>query len=256
MLQDADAVGEAAAASILEALSARAAGARFLLGCPGGRSPRTTYAALARRVQREGRDLSGLVIVMMDDYLRAGSNLPARVDPSEPHSCERFGRAEIVEPLNQGLPREHRVAGDALWLPDPADPWAYDHRIEEAGGIDLFLLASGASDGHIGFNPPHSPSDSRTRVVDISEQTRRDNLVTFPTFRGDLDRVPRQAVTVGLGTIRDLSRQVVMVAHGPDKRLAAERLSGADRLDPDWPATIVAECASPLVLLDRAAAAR
>ncbi|MCW2809435.1 MAG: hypothetical protein JWQ93_3390 [Marmoricola sp.] len=254
VLENADVVGEAAATMILEVLSEHARGTPFLLGCPGGRSPQTTYAALARQAVAGGVDLSDLVIVMMDDYLRAVAESPVREDPAEFHSCERFGRHEIVDRLNRDLAPEHRIADDALWLPDPADPAAYDDRIREAGGIAVFVLASGAGDGHIAFNPPHSARDSRTRIVDLAEQTRRDNLATFPTFEGDLDRVPTRGITVGLGTIRDLSRQVVMVVHGADKRLAAERLSRAGGLEPDWPATIVADCANAVLLLDRAAA--
>ena len=81
-------------------------------------------------------------------------------------------------------------------MPDPADPEEYDKRIADVGGIDLFLLASGTSDGHVAFNPAGTPVGTRTRVVGLTEQTRRDNLTTFPTF-GGLDEVPLYGVTVG-----------------------------------------------------------
>jgi glucosamine-6-phosphate deaminase len=124
-----------------------------------------------------------------------------------------------------------------------------------AGGVDLFVLATGATDGHIGFNPPGSPAHSRTRVVKLAEPTRRDNLHTFPTFGHRLDRVPKYGVTVGIGTIRDLSKRAVMVAHGAHKADAVERVAAADGYEPQWPATVLVECAQPGLFVDRVAAA-
>jgi glucosamine-6-phosphate deaminase len=61
-------------------------------------------------------------------------------------------------------------------------------------------------------------------------------------------------VTVGVGTIRDYSKQVVMVAHGAPKARAVRRVTEADSYRPDWPATILADCARPLLFVDEAAA--
>lgn len=255
VVADADAVGSAAADIILARLIAHPVERRFLLGCPGGRSPLTTYAALARRVGERSLDLSRVVVVMMDEYVvRTPSGDLVAEDPEAAHSCRRFGHVEIVDRLNAGLDPARRVPPESLWVPDPGDPDAYDGRIAEAGGVDVFLLASGATDGHIAFNPPGSGAFSRCRIVDLPDSTRRDNLVTFPSFGGDLDAVPRHGVTVGIGTIRELSHEVVMVLHGPDKREAARRLSEATAYDPDWPATILTDCRNPHLILDEAAA--
>ena len=86
---------------------------------------------------------------------------------------------------------------------------AYDRRIEEAGGVDLFLAASGAGDGHVAFVAPGGDPDGGRSIPGSAEQTRRDNLATFPDF-GTLDEVPRRGVSVGLGTIGRLSRRVAM----------------------------------------------
>ncbi len=226
---DPDRLGAALADEIVSR-HARARGA-FLLGCPGGRTPRPVYRALA------GRELERLVVVMMDEYVGA---------PADAHySCARFARDEIAAPLG--------VTGENVWLPDANDPAAYDERIAQAGGIDLFLLASGASDGHVAFLPPGSPLDGRTSVVEIAETTRRDNLATFPEFRS-LDEVPRRGVSVGLGTIR-AARAVRMVLHGEDKRAAAKRLLSLDRFDPEWPASVVYACDDAAIWLDEAARA-
>lgn len=221
-------LGRALAAEIVERI--RAKGGRFLLGCPGGRSLRSTYAALV------GAGLRGVTIVMLDEYVGA---------PPDAHfSCARFAREEIAGPLG--------IAAEDVWLPDEHDPSAYDARLAEAGGVDLFLLASGASDGHVAFLGPGSPRTGQTAVVELAETTRRDNLVTFPRFRSAAD-VPTHGVSVGLATIARAGA-VRLVLHGEDKRAAATRLLALDEFDPQWPASIVHDCDDGRILLDRAAA--
>ena len=221
----------------------------YLLGCPGGRSPLSTYRALPEVAAQRLVDLSPLVVVMMDDYVIPIRRGYVHVPIDAHYSCGRFAIEEIAKPLAHmpGAPKEDRI-----WMPDPADPGAYDARIAEAGGIDLFLLASGASDGHIGFNPAGSPRASITRIVELSTSTRTDNLRTFPDFES-VDDVPTHGVTVGIRTIAELSRSAVMVCLGVGKRIAAERISSADRYDPSWPATIVAEIPDAEIWVDRAA---
>lgn len=251
----ADDLGDALAALIVERLEACGARRPFLLGCPGGRSLRTTYQALGRRVAGRLLDLRRLVIVMMDEYVEiAGDGRPVPVPETRPYSCRRFATVEILGRLNAGLPAEHSVPAGNVWLPDPADPGAYEQRLDAAGGIDLFLLASGAGDGHVAFNPPGADRDARTRVVRLPDSTRRDNLATFPSFGGELGAVPTHGVTVGVATIRERSKEVIIVAHGADKRLAAQRLTEATEYQSDWPATVVTECRTPQIFLDRAAA--
>jgi glucosamine-6-phosphate deaminase len=251
-----EAVGRALAALIADRIAAAGAGRSFLLGCPSGRSPWTTYVSLAREVAARRLDLTGLVIVMMDEYVERdqATGQMRRIDPAAPHSCLRFGQAEIVDRLNEAVGPSRGISPDHYWVPDPAVPGDYDRRIGDHGGVDLFILASGAGDGHVAFNPPGTAPDAATRVVRLAEQTRRDNLETFPSFGEDLDRVPRYGVTVGVGTIREQSKQVVMVAHGELKAPAVRRVALADSYQPGWPATILADCANPLLFVDAAAA--
>lgn len=138
-------------------------------------------------------------------------------------------------------------------MPDPEQPAAYDGRLAAAGGVDLFLLASGAGDGHIAFNPPGTQRESTTRIERLAEQTRRDNLATFPEFRS-VDEVPTHGLTIGTGSIANLSKSVAMIFWGRDKQTAFKRISGADIYDPDWPASIVQECRNAEVHAYRAAA--
>jgi glucosamine-6-phosphate deaminase len=236
---------------------ATADGRPYVLGCPSGRSPSPVYHALAREVAAHELDLRALTIVMMDEYVEQDpdSGELRRVDSGLSHSCVGFGLRNIVGPLDAAAGAGRGVAADGLWSPDPADPAAYDEKIRRAGGVDLFLLASGASDGHVAFNPPGSSYDSRTRIVELADSTRRDNLSTFPTF-GALEDVPRVGVTVGIETIRESSRRVVMIAHGADKAEAVRKMARAQRYEASWPATILAECREPSFVVDRQAADR
>jgi len=248
-------IGAKLAPRIVEGIrAANAAGRAYVLGCPGGRSPMPVYEALAERLAAEPLDCSKLVIAMMDEYLlgKAGGTLtppPASVH----YSCRGFGEREIVGRINAGLPEAWRIRPENFWMPDPADPADYDRKLAETGGIDLFLLASGAGDGHIAFNPPGSARDSRSRIVTLAEQTRRDNLATFPDF-ASIDEVPAHGITIGIASIAELSKSVAMVVWGEGKRTAYRHLSAATAYDPEWPATICVECHAAELHADRDAA--
>ena len=252
LFPDPESLGTALASRIADDI-ARTAGGRYVLGCPGGRSGLSTYAALAGQVAARRLDLRHVIVVMMDEYVERGPDgVFRRIDPALEHSCVRFSEVEIVGRLNAAAPPGRGITPDHFWVPDPADPPEYDRRIGEQGGIDLFLLATGAGDGHIAFNPVGTERRARTRVVPLAEQTRRDNLGTFPSFGGRLEDVPRHGVTVGTGTILEHSRSVVMMAHGRHKAAAVRRLSAAERYEPDWPATIFTECADSRLFVDHA----
>lgn len=247
---DDSALGAALADEIVAGIDeARVVGQRYILGCPGGRSPRSTYQALAQRVA--GADLGHLVIAMMDDYVRPGPDGGWQHVASGAHySCRRFAHVEIVAPLNEVAAID--VSREQVWVPDPADPPAYRLRLEEAGGVDLFIVATGASDGHVAFVKPGTPLDSDVSIIPLAETTRRDNMATFPEF-ASLDEVPDHGVSVGLGTIRAVSQRVRLIINGEGKRLAARRALEADDFDPDWPATFIHRCRDAQIWLDEAA---
>lgn len=250
---DPETLGEALARQILRGIErARSGGRSYLLGCPAGRSLGTTYAALAALAAERKADLSRVVLAMMDEYLVAAPD-GARLCPADAHySCRGHGRRQILDRINGGLPPERRISPESLWYPRPGDALEYEARLRAAGGVDLFLVAAGASDGHVAFNPVGTTLDERTRVIRLSEATRRDNLETFPGF-GGLDEVPKLGVSVGLGTIAELARKVVLVMTGVEKRAAALRLRGCTDFTPEWPASFIYRCQDPLVLVDRLA---
>jgi len=246
-------IGAHVAARILTLIQAAAdESRRFLLGLPTGRTPRPVYAAMARQLAGSPQSFAHVTLVMMDEYLVEQADGFAYAIADGAPSCHAFTRTEIVGQLNAALPHAFRIKDAQVWFPDPQDAASYDRRIAAAGGIDLFLVASGAGDGHVAFNPPGSARDSRSRVVALSEQTRRDNLATFPAL-GTLDRVPRFGVTVGIATIVD-ARRSVMVAWGEDKRATVAQMRAATQYQAGWPATLIHECAAAELVIDAAAA--
>ena len=247
------AIGEHLAERLLFLIEhARESGNRFLLGCPTGRTPRPVYAAMARRLAAKPQELRHLVLVMMDEYLVSGADGFEYAPADQPWSCHHFARVEIADQLNAGLPAVSRLPDASIWFPHPGDPGAYDKRVAEGGGIDFFMLASGASDGHVAFNPPGSARKSRTRIIELSDDTRRDNLQTFPAF-GALEAVPTHGISVGIDTIT-AARESAMILWGAGKRETLTRIVAAERYEADWPATVIHECAVREVLSDSDAA--
>jgi glucosamine-6-phosphate deaminase len=251
VLPSPDAIGEYLAPLLLQRIeSARLSRKRFHLGCPTGRTPRPIYSAMARLLSEKPQDISHLVLVMMDEYLVRTDRGFEYAAADNPWSCHHFAHVEISDRLNENLPSKRHLQDESIWFPDPRRPEAYDARIADAGGIDFFILASGASDGHVAFNPPGSARDTRTRIIELSEETRRDNLQTFPVF-GTLAQVPSHGISVGIDTIAS-AREAVMVVWGAAKRLTLDRIRTAERYEPDWPATVIHEVDTREILCDAA----
>jgi len=226
---------------------------RYVLGCPAGRSPMSTYRALAEEVSKRALDLSRVHLVLMDEFVVRDGDGWRLCDEGAHYSCRGFAMREIRARLNRGLVPGRALPADNLHVPDPAKPEAFEVLIERLGGVDLFLLASGSSDGHVAFNPPGTELSSRTRIVKLAEETRADNLSTFPEF-GHLDAVPTHGVSVGLGTIVDHSRAALLVCPGAGKTRSVARLKALQRFDASWPASAIFACANARIFFDAAAA--
>ena len=164
IVEDKEALGRAAASLVVEALRADP---RLVLGVATGSSPVTTYRALAA-ARGSGRDFSQVRCVALDEYLGI-----AESDPASYHS---FVRREIAEP--RGIRPENLLVPDGN-APDPgAACVAFEDALRGLGGVAVQLLGIGRN-GHLGFNEPGSPFDSRTRVARLSSTTRADNARFF-----------------------------------------------------------------------------
>jgi glucosamine-6-phosphate deaminase len=247
-----ESAGAYAAAETFARLERAARRGAMTLGCPGGRSLRTTYAALAELFAERHFDLSNLHVVMMDEYVEARGERWANCPANAHYSCRGFGETAIRQVFNAALPAALRMSADHVHAPDPNSPHDYEGLLDRLGGIDVFLLASGATDGHVAFNPQGTALGETTRIVELSEHTRRDNLGTFPRFRGLAD-VPRFGVTVGPGTIARHSRAAIMVLLGSGKGTALRRISRSLAYDRDWPASVIVACADAQLIADEAA---
>jgi glucosamine-6-phosphate deaminase len=173
--------------------AANGAGRPYVLGCPGGRSPMPVYEALAAQLAADPMDCSRVIIAMMDEYLLAAPDGGLTPPPASAHySCRGFGEREIIGRINAGLPGAYRIPAENFRMPDPAKPDAYDGRLADAGGIDLFLLASGAGDGHIASTLPAPRATAR--AVSSSLPSRRAATTSPPSpTSGRWMKCPRTA---------------------------------------------------------------
>jgi glucosamine-6-phosphate deaminase len=254
VLPDDLAVGHYAAEIIFtELVRAKNEDRPFVLGCPGGRTPRSTYNALSAMIKAGKQDISHVVIAMMDEFLQEKPDGTYTNHGEDKHfSCVRFAKFEIFDVLNSGAPEGGKIPAENVRFPEASDPQGYEDYLREVG-VDVFLMASGASDGHVAFNPPGTEKGARTRIVRIADETRQDNLGTFPDFK-NIDEVPKYGVSVGPATMIDVSEIVIMELIGSHKNLAFKRISAATGYESDWPSTVVRECKDYYILADRAAA--
>jgi glucosamine-6-phosphate deaminase len=254
VLADDLAVGQYAAEIIFpELVRAKTEGRPFVLGCPGGRTPRSTYNALAAMVKANQQDISHLVIAMMDEYLQENADGSHSNHGEDKHfSCVRFAKLEIFDVLNAGAPVGGKIPAENVRFPDASDPQGYEDFLRKVG-VDVFIMASGGSDGHVAFNPPGTNRSDRTRIVRIADETRQDNLGTFPDFK-NIDEVPKHGVSVGPATMIDVSAIAIMQLIGSHKAQAFDRINAASTYESDWPSTIIRDCKKYYILADKAAA--
>ncbi len=179
-----------------------------VLGLATGRTPLQLYKELIRMHREEGLDFSRVTTFNLDEYV----GLPATHD----QSYRWFMQENLFRHINIDVKRTHVPNGTATDL--HAECRGYEQRILDAGGIDLQLLGLGRN-GHIGFNEPTGSLRSRTWIKILSEQTLQDNSAVF----GSLTAMPKHAITMGIGTILD-ARRCLLLAFGPAKVRAVEHM--------------------------------
>jgi len=180
----------------------------FVLGLPTGSSPIPTYKYLIGLVKAGKLSFKNVVTFNMDEYV----NLPQ--DHSE--SYHTFMFREFFSHIDIQPENVHILNGNAPNL--IAECNAYEEAIKAHGGIELFLGGIG-EDGHIAFNEPGSSLASRTRIKTLAYDTI---LANSRFFGGDLNKVPRMALTVGVATVLE-AREVVVVVTGQRKSLALSK---------------------------------
>jgi glucosamine-6-phosphate deaminase len=173
----------------------------LVLGCATGRTVESVYQTLVQHHQNEGLDFSQCHSFNLDEYV----GLP----PEDARSYHYYMRQHLFDNVNIKLENTHLPNGIAPDL--KAEARRYETAIAKIGGIDLQLLGLGES-GHIGFNEPLSALMSRTRDKALAPLTLQQNAQFF----GGADKVPKQALTMGVGTILE-AREILMVVTGKKK---------------------------------------
>jgi glucosamine-6-phosphate deaminase len=199
---------------VARAVATRIAGAlrrtpNLKLGLATGRTPLPTYAELRRRHAAEGLDFAEAITFNLDEFIG--------VAPDQAGSFRRFMQEHFFDAVNLDPSHIEFLNGIS---PDPiAECDRYERAIADRGGLDLQILGIGAN-GHIGFNEPGPGLIARTHVVRLHDTTRRDNAALFG---GDVDAVPREALSMGVGTILKAA-EIVLIATGERKASCVERM--------------------------------
>jgi glucosamine-6-phosphate deaminase len=185
------------------------AGRPTVLGLATGSTPVGLYRELIRLHREDGLDFARVLTFNLDEYYP--------IAPDDPHSYRRWMQETFFDHVN--LPPENIHIPDGMLPDEEVEDYCarYEQLIRRAGGIDLQILGIGRT-GHVGFNEPGSTRNSRTRRVTLDPVTRRD---AAGDFFGE-PNVPHQALTMGVGTILE-ARKVVLMAFGEHKAAIVRR---------------------------------
>lgn len=199
-----------AAEHVAERINAKAAVSSkpFVLGLPTGSTPLGMYAELIKLNKAGKVSFANVITFNMDEYV----GLPEE----HPESYHSFMWNNFFSHIDIKRENVNILNGNAADLQAECDD--YERRIAEAGGIDLFIGGVG-EDGHLAFNEPFSSLDSRTRVKTLTEDTI---IVNSRFFDGDVTKVPKLALTVGVGTVCS-ANEVMVLALGHKKARAVQQ---------------------------------
>lgn len=176
----------------------------MVLGVATGRTMERVYA----RLVASGVSFARCTTFNLDEYIGLA--------PDDPNSYRHYMETHLFSQVDIEPTRTHVPDGAAADLKAAAR--SYEAEIAAAGGIDLQLLGIGEA-GHIGFNEPLSAIMSRTRDKALTPTTRAQNA---GMFGGDPERVPKRALTMGVGTILD-ARELILLATGSAKAAIVAR---------------------------------
>ena len=193
-----------------------------ILGLATGSTPIPTYQEMIRMNKEGILDFSKVRSFNLDEYIG--------LSPEHVCSYRRFMNEQLFDHINIDKANTHVPCG--IGADHEADAKAYDAAVEAAGGIDLQILGIG-HDGHIGFNEPCDHFPVMTHEVQLTDMTREANK----RFFNSIDEVPTAAITMGVGSIMQ-AKKVLLLAEGPVKKDALEKaLYGP--ICPQMPASIL-----------------
>jgi len=179
----------------------------FVIGLPTGSSPLAVYTELASLYKAGKVSFANVVSFNMDEYVGLNAD--------HPQSYHRFMWDNLFSKID--IKKENVHIPDGMAKNPVVECEAYERKIVTYGGIELFLGGVGA-DGHLAFNEPGSSLSSRTRVKTLTMDTR---IANSRFFGGDIEAVPKTALTVGVGTVTD-AHEVLMIVSGHGKARALQ----------------------------------
>jgi glucosamine-6-phosphate deaminase len=232
---------KAVAAEIAELIRTKTArGEKTVLGLATGSTPVGVYDELIRLHQQEGLSFKNVISFNLDEYFP--------INPDELQSYRRFMREHLfdhvdIDPKNAHVP-DGTIGREKIW----EYCQQYEKQMKEAGGLDFQLLGIGRT-GHVGFNEPGSPRDSRTRLITLDRITRMD---AASDFFGEWN-VPRKAITMGVESIMS-AKKVVLMAWGEGKAPVIKKAVEGE-VTSQVPATFLQQHQAARIVLDNAAAA-
>jgi len=235
------AASKAVAHEIAELIRTKAAdGKPCVLGLATGSTPTTVYSELVRLHQEEGLSFKNVVTFNLDEYYP--------IQPDQLQSYVRFMKENLFNHVDI-LPENINIPDGTLPRKEvEAFCKTYEEKIRTLGGLDLQILGIGRT-GHIGFNEPGSGMDSRTRLITLDYITIVDAASDF----FEESNVPRKAITMGVGTILDAKR-IVLMAWGEGKAPIISQTVQEEVTDA-VPATYLQKHPNTTIILDEAAAA-
>ena len=177
----------------------------FVLGLPTGSTPLATYKELINLYNEKILSFENVVTFNMDEYVG--------LKPEDSQSYHYFMNENFFKYIDIKKENINILDGCAEDLAKECEN--YEKKIKEAGGIHLFLGGVG-EDGHIAFNEPGSSLSSRTRDKDLTYDTI---LANSRFFDNDIEKVPKLALTIGVGTLMD-SNEIMILANGYKKARA------------------------------------
>lgn len=211
---------------------------KMTLGLATGSTPEGMYSYIVKDHQENETTYRNIVTFNLDEYVG--------LDENDKNSYHYFMNDHLFNHLDINKANIYIPNGNVDNSEKECNE--YEASIKAHGGIDLQLLGIG-SNGHIGFNEPGSPFDSRTRIVTLTEKTRSDNA----RFFDKLEDVPTHAITMGMGTILE-SKEILMLISGEGKRDAMKKLLSG-KVSEDFPASALHKHKNVTVIADEAALA-
>jgi glucosamine-6-phosphate deaminase len=181
----------------------------FVLGLPTGSSPIGTYRELVQIYKAGQVSFENVITFNMDEYVG--------IPEDHPESYHYFMWSNLFSHVD--IKKENVFILDGNSKDLEAECERYEEKIKEVGGIELFLGGIGP-DGHIAFNEPGSSLSSRTRIKTLTYDTI---VANSRFFDNDIRQVPKTALTVGVGTIMD-ARKLLIIITGFNKARALQKV--------------------------------